>query len=177
MRRRALSWMLATSAGVGACGPEPVPPWNEESGYRWRNLVVHGGTPGFTRMDASTTGIHFENTVSDSTLLTNRILGQGAGVASGDVDSDGLVDIFLARTEGCSALYKNLGGWKFEDITAKAGVGACDRHSTGAVFADVDGDGSLDLILLATNGPNAVFLNDGHGGFTERRDLRLDPPG
>jgi hypothetical protein len=169
--------LLASCAAVAACGPKPVPPWHQETGYRWRELDVVGGTLGFTRMDASTTGIHFENTVSDSTLLRNRVLGQGAGVALGDVDGDGLVDVFLARTEGCSALYKNLGGWKFEDITKSAGVGACDRHSTGAAFADVNGDGSLDLILLATNGPNAIFLNDGHGHFTERRDLGLDPAG
>ena len=98
-------------------------------------------------------------------------------MALGDVDGDGLPDIFLARTEGCSALYRNLGHWHFEDITKKAGVGACDRHSTGAAFADVDGDGDLDLILLSTTGPNAIFLNDGHGKFTERRDLGLDSTG
>ena len=57
---------------------------------------------------------------------------------------------FSRKTEGCSALYRNLGGWRFEDITTAAGVGACDRHSTGAAFADIDGDGDLDLILLAT---------------------------
>src|SRR5439155_7465640 len=112
------------------------------------------------------TGIRFQNMVSDSLLLGNRVLGQGAGVALGDVDGDGLVDVFLAKTQGCSALYKNLGGWRFEDITKSAGVGACDRNSTGAVFADVDGDGDLDLILLATRGPNVIFLNDGHGVFT-----------
>lgn len=126
-------------------------------------------------MDAGTTGIRFQNTVSESALVGNRILGQGAGVALGDVDGDGWVDVFLARTEGCSALYRNLGNWHFEDITRSAGVGACDRHSTGAAFADVDGNGTLDLVLLSTTGPNAIFLNDGHGHFTEHRDLGLDP--
>jgi hypothetical protein len=128
-------------------------------------------------MSASKTGIDFENDVSDSVLLGNRILGQGAGVALGDVDGDGLPDIFLARTQGCSALYRNLGNWKFENITKAAGVGACDRYSTGAAFADVDGDGTLDLILLSTKGPNSIFLNDGHGHFTEHRDLGLDTTG
>jgi hypothetical protein len=85
--------------------------------------------------------------------------------------------VFLAKTDGCSALYRNLGGWKFEDVTTAAGVGACDRHSTGTAFADVDGDGDLDLVLLATKGPNAIFLNDGRGTFTERRDLGLDTTG
>ena len=128
-------------------------------------------------MDAGKTGIRFQNSVSDSVLLGNRMLGQGAGVALGDVDGDGLVDVFLARTEGCNALYRNLGGWKFEDITTRAGVGACDRYSSGAAFADVDGDGDLDLVLLATRGPNAIFLNDGKGHFTEHRDLGLDSLG
>ncbi|MGH7619381.1 MAG: FG-GAP-like repeat-containing protein, partial [Gemmatimonadaceae bacterium] len=162
-----------------ACSPTSAPPgpWHDAPGYRWRELTVHGAQPGFTPTSASKTGIQFTNTVSDSVLLGNRFLGQGAGVALGDVDGDGRVDVFLARTEGCSALFRNLGNWKFEDITKSAGVGACDRHSTGAAFADVDGDGDLDLILLSTRGPNAIFLNDGKGHFTEHRDLGLDSVG
>jgi hypothetical protein len=123
------------------------------------------------------TGIQFQNTVSDSALVRNRVVGQGAGVALGDVDGDGLVDVFLARTQGCSALYRNLGNWKFEEITKAAGVGACDRFTTGATLADIDGDGDLDLVLLATRGPNAIFINDGKAHFTEHRDLGLDTTG
>src|SRR5262249_62181108 len=160
-----------------ACTDTQPTAWHQEQGYRWRDLQVGGGKPGFTPLDASKTGIHFQNDVSDSVLLGNRMLGQGAGVALGDVDGDGKVDVFLAKTQGCSALYRNLGNWKFEDITKSAGVGACDRHSTGAAFADIDGDGDLDLILLSTRGPNAVFINDGKGHFTERRDLGLDSVG
>ncbi len=101
-----------------ACGPTAPAPWNQESGYRWRELEVPRGEPGFTRMRGRT-GIHFENAVSESLLVGNRVLGQGAGVSLGDVDGDGRVDVFLARTEGCSALYRNLGGWRFEDITQR----------------------------------------------------------
>jgi hypothetical protein len=150
--------------------------WHTEAGYRWRELPpARGDQPGFTRMEA--TGIRFQNTVSDSSLLRNRMLGQGAGIALGDVDGDGLVDVFLARTEGCSALYRNRGSWKFDDITTTAGVGACDRNSTGTALADIDGDGDLDLVLVATRGPNAIFVNDGKAHFTERRDLGLDATG
>src|SRR2546426_10081931 len=60
------------------------------------------------------------------------------------------------------------GDWRFEDITAKAGVAMTGRHSTGAVFADVDGDGDLDLLVSTLGGGVALVLNDGHGVFTER---------
>ncbi len=165
------------AATVSACGNNAEAVWHEEAGFRWRALTVKKGTPGFTRMDAGATGIAFQNVASEKILLGNRMLGQGGGVSLGDVDGDGRPDVFLARTEGCSALYRNTGDWRFEDITTRAGVGACDRHATGSALADVDGDGDLDLVLLATTGPNAIFLNDGKGTFTERRDLGLDTTG
>ena len=178
MRRSCLPCAAAlVSVIVMACGSRPEPAWHQEAGYRWRELDIPSGEAGFTSMNASSTGITFENAVSDSVLLGNRMLAEGGGVALGDVDGDGRVDVFLARTEGCSALYRNLGAWKFEDITKIAGVGACGRHSTGAAFADVDGNGTLDLVLLSTTGPNVIYLNDGKGHFTERRDLGLDTTG
>jgi hypothetical protein len=177
VRRRAVAWTVLALAGTACGGNKATPAWHDAAGYRWRELDVPRGQDGFTRMEPSRTGVRFQNFVSDSALLGNRIIGQGAGIALGDVDGDGRVDVFLARTEGCSALYRNLGDWRFEDITNTAGVGACDRNSTGAAFADVDGDGDLDLVLLATRGPNAIFLNDGHGHFTEHRNLGLDTTG
>ena len=178
MRRDSWWGPAALALLLGACGPSATPAWQEAEGYRWRELAVPGGQPGFTTLPARRTGVEFQNLVSDSLLLGNRMLAQGAGVALGDVDGDGLVDLFLARTEGPNALYRNLGGWRFEDITAQAGVAAADRYSTGAAFADLEGDGDLDLVLLATQGPNAIFLNDGSGRFTEHgEDLGLDPTG
>jgi len=162
---------LVLLLSVAACRGEPAldTASHDASGYRWRALdVPRRGTPGFTSVDPSRTGITFTNTVSDSLLLHNRILAQGGGVCLGDVDGDGLADVFLARTEGANALYKNLGGWRFEDITARAGVAAPDRYSTGCVLADVNGNGRLDLILIALGGPNALFLNDGSGHFAEQ---------
>ena len=143
---------------VAACGrSRPTTPpdvWHQESGYRWRALDVPatGLTPGFTLLDPSRTGITFRNAVSDSSLVHNRQLGQGAGVCLADVDGDGRPDVFLARTEGPSVLYRNLGNWKFEDITASAGVATADRHATGCVFADIDGDGDQDLVLVSLGG-------------------------
>ena len=128
-------------------------------------------------MEGRRSGVTFQNEANDSILLGNRMLAQGGGVALGDVDGDGRPDVFLAKTQGCSKLYRNLGDWKFEDITERAGVSACDRHSSAAALADVDGDGDLDLVLLSTTGPNAIFINDGKGVFAEHRDLGLDATG
>ncbi|HEV8380499.1 MAG TPA: VCBS repeat-containing protein, partial [Gemmatimonadales bacterium] len=158
---------------VAACrsNPPAAPPaWHDEPGYRWRALDIArtGLTPGFTSLTPEQTGIAFSNTVSDSMLVHNRQLAQGAGVCLADVDGDGRPDVFLARTAGPSALYRNLGGWHFEDITARAGVAAPDRHATGCTFADVDGDGDQDLLLVSLGGPNALFVNDGTGHFTEQ---------
>jgi hypothetical protein len=168
---------VALSAVLLGCGSNPPPPWHQEAGYRWRELVVESGAPGFTQMAGWRSGISFKNEVGEAALLPNRYLAQGGGVALGDVDGDGRPDIFLARTEGCSVLYRNLGSWKFKDVTSTAGVGACGRHSTGATFADFDGDRDLDLLLLATRGPNAVFVNDGKGVFREAYDVGLDSAG
>ena len=178
MRAGVAAATLILGGALAACEAPPSPPtWHEERGYRWRELRVAGTTPGFTSVAARRSGISFANDVSDSVLLGNRMLGQGAGIALGDVDGDGLVDVFLARTQGSNALYRNRGDWRFEDITARAGVGAADRYSSGAAFIDVDGDADLDLVLLATAGPNAIFVNDGRGQFAERRDMGLDPTG
>lgn len=177
MRARGALATLILAGTMGACDTAPPPTWHDEAGYRWRGLTVDGTTPGFTPVTSRESGITFRNEVNDSVLLGNRMLAQGAGIALGDVDGDGLVDIFLARTEGSNALYRNRGNWRFDDVTASAGVAASDRYSSGAAFADVDGDDDLDLILLATTGPNAIFVNDGRGRFSEQYDTGLDSTG
>lgn len=72
---------------------------------------------------------------------------QGMGVACGDVDNDGLVDVFIANV-GANQLFRNLGGGKFQDVTASAGVaGGADQWSSSAAFMDIDHDGDLDLFV------------------------------
>ncbi len=155
---------------VLACGAPTQPTeWTDEGDHRWRELAIpRRGRAGFARMSPTKTGVDFQNVANSEEAILNQNLVLGSGVALGDVDGDGLVDIYLARTEGPNVLYKNLGGFRFADITADAGVAAPDRYSTGAVLADIDGDADLDLFVTALGGPNALFINDGTGHFTER---------
>ncbi len=176
--KRAIALTVLVAAVVAsACRNRSSGDWTTEGSARWQSLAVPKGKPGFTAMAPRSTGIRFQNSASEKILLNNRQLGQGGGVSLGDVDGDGLADVFLARTEGCSALYRNKGNWEFEDITKFARVGACDRHATGSALADIDGDGDLDLLVVTTTGPNAIFVNDGQGRFTEHQDLGLDTVG
>jgi hypothetical protein len=153
---------------------QPQPQWQEESGYRWRELSVpRRGRDGFRQLSPSRTGIDFTNNVTVDQILENEHVLNGSGVAIGDVDGDGLADIYLARLDGPNALYRNLGGWRFEDVAQQAGVAAGDRFSTGAALADTDGDGDLDLLVASLGGPNSLFINEGGGVFRERQDAGL----
>ena len=110
--------------------------------------------------------------VDEEARLDNRVLAEGQGVAIGDVDGDGLADVFFAGYGGASALYRNLGGWRFEEITppSLALEGVLAR---GAALVDLDGDDDLDLVITVHGGRNRIFLGDGAGGFPELEDAGL----
>ncbi|NIN10938.1 MAG: hypothetical protein GTN62_05415 [Gemmatimonadales bacterium] len=153
------------------CGGQRPREWHVADGYRWADLnVPKRGRDGFLQLSPSKTGITFSNSVTEEQILDNEHVLNGSGVALGDVDGDGLVDVYFSRLDGPNVLYRNLGGWRFEDVTEQAGVAAPDRLSTGAVLADVDGDGDLDLLTTSMGGPHALFVNDGDGVFHERTE-------
>lgn len=121
---------------------------------------------GFTLLPPEQTGVCFTNLLPAQRHLTNQILPNGSGVAAGDIDGDGWCDLFFCGLGGGSRLYRNLGRWRFEDVTERAGVACPGLDATGAAFADLDGDGDLDLIVNSIGGGTHVFFNDGQGHFT-----------
>jgi hypothetical protein len=150
------------------CSRDTTLNWQQAEGYRWAELDFdRSGEAGFTLLPAEKTGIFFQNDLTEEQLVNNHVLTNGSGVAIGDVDHDGLADIYFCRLNGPNVLYKNLGNWKFQDITAQAGVACPEQFSTGAVFADIDGDFDLDLLVTSIGGKNFLFLNDGTGNFTD----------
>jgi hypothetical protein len=161
----ALSLVMGYVLSSGLAAPLQ---WQQGPGYRYAHVAVpQGSPPGFTAMPATVTGIAFTNRLDEERGLTNQIYMSGAGVALGDVDGDGWVDVYLCGLDSANALYRNLGNWRFEDITAEAGVACADQASTGALLADADGDGDLDLFVTGWGRGVRLFLNDGQAHFSE----------
>lgn len=91
----------------------------------------------------------------------------GNGVAVADVDADGRLDVYFVNQVGGNQLWRNLGGGRFENITAAAGVAVPDKVSVSASFADIDNDGDADLYVTTVRGGNTLFENDGRGRFKD----------
>src|SRR5258707_14043932 len=98
------------------------------------------GKAGFTLLPSAVTGISFTNRLPPDRHMTNQVLMNGSGVAAGDVGGDGWGDLYFCRLGGPNVLYRNLGDWKFEDITAASGTACPKIDATGAGFADLAGD-------------------------------------
>lgn len=130
----------------------------------------------FQQVPASQTGITFVNKVVDTgdfNVFSYRNFYNGGGVAIGDVNNDGRPDIFLTSNQGDCKLYINKGNWKFEDVTAKAGVKGDHRWHTGVTMVDINGDGWLDIYISNSGGmpgashANELYINQKDGTFKE----------
>jgi enediyne biosynthesis protein E4 len=142
--------------------------WRAASGHRFAELPkVDTGPTGFLLMDPRNTGITFTNRLPVRSMMDNNNLMNGSGVAAGDFDGDGWCDLYFCAIDGTNALYRNLGGWRFEDVTQSMGVGCPGLHSTGAVFADIDGDGRLDLLVATLGSGVHAFINEDGKRFRE----------
>ncbi|MBK7998132.1 MAG: VCBS repeat-containing protein [Verrucomicrobia bacterium] len=142
--------------------------WEPVSGGRRAALSVSAnGKVGFSPVENVRAGIGFVNSIDDRLIMENNNFMEGSGVALGDFDGDGWCDVYFCAISGTNRLYRNLGSWKFEDVTAKAGVEGANWNSTGATFADVDGDGDLDLLVNTLGRGTHSFENLGGGKFRE----------
>ena len=91
----------------------------------------------------------------------------GNGLAVADVDADGRLDVYFVNQVGGNQLWRNLGGGRFENVTAIAGVAVPDKVSVSGSFADIDNDGDADLYVTTVRGGNRLFENDGRGRFKD----------
>jgi enediyne biosynthesis protein E4 len=130
--------------------------------------------PFFEEIDAKKAGISFENTLPYSEQVNCYLFKNfynGGGVAVGDVNADGLPDLFFCGNRESNRLYLNRGGLQFEDITDAAGLRSDGDWTTGASFVDVNGDALLDLYVCKSGPPdlavrkNQLFINQGNGKF------------
>ncbi len=132
--------------------------------------------PLFTLLDSSKTGITFANFVNDTgeiNVFNNLYMYNGGGVAVGDINKDGLQDIFFTSNQDNGCLYLNLGSFHFKNLTASAGIDTRGGWTTGVVMADVNADGLTDIYVCrggsrATgNTRNLLFINQGNLTFKE----------
>ncbi|WP_232835137.1 VCBS repeat-containing protein [Pleomorphovibrio marinus] len=144
------------------------------------------GQQKFEELAPRKTGIKFQNSLKEdkqTNILTYEYFYNGGGVAIGDINNDGLDDIYLTGNMVSNKLYLNQGNFKFKDITKEAGVEGKDAWTTGVVMADVNGDGWLDIyVCYSGKGDpekrrNQLFINQGDGTFEEQASsFGLDDP-
>ena len=145
---------------------------------------VSPGDPLFTTMPVSVTHADFVNYLDYNKQLeikfniyTYRNFYNGGGVALGDINNDGLIDIFMTSNMGSDVLYLNKGNFEFEDISKSAGIEGKGRWSTGVSFADVNGDGWTDIYICNSGNiegddrKNELYINNKNLTFNEKAEV------
>ena len=153
---------------------------NENAGLKVKGTL-------FSEMTSDKTGILFANNLKYDekfNIYTYRNFYNGGGVAIGDINNDGLSDIYFSANMGPNKLYLNKGNFVFEDISATAGVEGTMTWSTGVTMADVNADGFLDIYvcnsgdIIGERKQNELFINNGNGTFSEKaKEYGLDDKG
>lgn len=138
----------------------------------------------FEKVESKTSNVTFKNQLKESKdfgILDYLYFYNGGGVASGDINNDGLTDLYFVSNQGENKLYLNKGGLKFEDITKKSGIEGHADWQTGVTMADVNGDGFLDIYVCAVSnykglkGANELYINNKNGTFSEKaKEYGLD---
>lgn len=140
------------------------------------NPSARSPAPLFEDVAPSHSGIYFENTIANEenfNILNYRNFYNGGGVGIGDINNDGLPDVFLVSNMAESKLYLNRGNFVFEDITRQAGLKGERSWSTGVTMADVNGDGFLDIYICNSGNrdkdyrANELYINNGDATFKE----------
>ncbi len=141
----------------------------------------------FKSLPSEFTGVNFRNDLvfdQHFNIYTYRNFYNGGGVGVGDINNDGLPDLYFTSNQGTNRLYLNKGDFKFEDITESAGVAGTRSWSTGVAIADVNGDNLLDIYVCNSGNiknddkENELFINNGDLTFTERaKEYGLDDRG
>ena len=150
------------------------------------NSKAQDKEPLFSPLPSDQTQINFSNTLSESVdlnIITYEYFYNGGGVAAGDINNDGLIDLYFTGNMVSNKLYLNKGNMVFEDITRQAGVGGHPGWKTGVTMADVNGDGLLDIYVCYSGSGDSVarrnqlFINNGNLKFKdEARQYGLDLP-
>ena len=131
----------------------------------------------FSKLDSSETGIQFVNEVKNEknmNIFKYRNFYNGGGVAIGDINNDGLADVFFTSNQGKNKLYLNKGNFKFEDISANSGIEGKKAWSTGVVMVDINNDGFLDIYVCDAGSnidairKSQLYINNGNNTFTEK---------
>ncbi|HYE55297.1 MAG TPA: VCBS repeat-containing protein [Chitinophagaceae bacterium] len=153
---RPVAYLVVLTLVLTACKQEPAAP------------------PMFELLE--NTGISFTNKLEntkDFNIFSYRNFYNGGGVAIGDINNDGLPDVFFTANMGANKLYLNKGNWKFEDISAKAGFTEEKKWSTGVVMVDINHDGWLDIYVCNAGyendqvPENKLFINNRNLTFTD----------